>query len=121
MVRVQHAAPERTEDYGRYVARAVPLFEVKSQSRCKCSLRSRSTNTAEEVYPCVARSVGFVSILLPTQFWAVDSKSSAQIQSPDSAHLPEDRRAVGIEPKLAPVGPRAGHFLAINVAASRAA
>jgi hypothetical protein len=52
----------------------------------------------EEVYPGVARSVGFVSILLPAQFWAVDSKSSAQIQSPGSAHLPEDRRAVGIEP-----------------------
>jgi uncharacterized GH25 family protein len=29
MVRVQHTAPERTEDYDRYVARAVLLFEVK--------------------------------------------------------------------------------------------
>ena len=29
MVRVQHAAPEHTEDYDRYVARAVLLFEVK--------------------------------------------------------------------------------------------
>jgi len=29
MVRVQHSAPERTEDYERYVARAVLLFEVK--------------------------------------------------------------------------------------------
>jgi uncharacterized GH25 family protein len=29
MVRVQHTAPEHTEDYDRYVARAVLLFEVK--------------------------------------------------------------------------------------------
>jgi uncharacterized GH25 family protein len=29
MVRVQHTAPEQTEDYDRYVARAVLLFEVK--------------------------------------------------------------------------------------------
>jgi hypothetical protein len=29
MVRVQHTAPERGEDYDRYVARAVLLFEVK--------------------------------------------------------------------------------------------
>ena len=29
MVRVQHTAPERTEDYERYVARAVLLFEVE--------------------------------------------------------------------------------------------
>jgi len=29
MVRVQHAASERTEDYDRYVARSVLLFEVK--------------------------------------------------------------------------------------------
>jgi hypothetical protein len=29
MVRVQHTAPERAEDYDRYVARAVLLFEVK--------------------------------------------------------------------------------------------
>jgi hypothetical protein len=29
MVRVQHTAPEHTEDYERYVARAVLLFEVK--------------------------------------------------------------------------------------------
>jgi hypothetical protein len=29
MVRVQHAAPERTEDYDRYAARAMLLFEVK--------------------------------------------------------------------------------------------
>lgn len=29
MVRVQHTVPERTEDYDRYVARAVLLFEVK--------------------------------------------------------------------------------------------
>jgi hypothetical protein len=28
VVRVQHIAPEHTEDYDRYVARAVPLFEV---------------------------------------------------------------------------------------------
>ena len=29
MVRVQHTVPERNEDYDRYVARAVLLFEVK--------------------------------------------------------------------------------------------
>ena len=29
MVRVQHATPERTDDYDRYVGRAVLLFEVK--------------------------------------------------------------------------------------------
>ena len=29
MVRVQRTAPERTEDYDRYVAHAVLLFEVK--------------------------------------------------------------------------------------------
>ena len=29
MVRVQHATRERTEEYDRYVARAVLLFEVK--------------------------------------------------------------------------------------------
>lgn len=29
MVRVQHTAPERTEDYDRYVARSVLVFEVK--------------------------------------------------------------------------------------------
>jgi hypothetical protein len=29
MVRVQHTIPEHTEDYDRYVARAVLLLEVK--------------------------------------------------------------------------------------------
>ena len=28
MVRVQHSAPERTDDYDRYVARAVLMFLV---------------------------------------------------------------------------------------------
>jgi uncharacterized GH25 family protein len=28
MVRVQHSAPERTDDYDRYVARAVLMFQV---------------------------------------------------------------------------------------------
>jgi hypothetical protein len=28
MVRVQHMTPEHTEDYDRYVARAVLLFEI---------------------------------------------------------------------------------------------
>jgi hypothetical protein len=29
MVRVQHTTPEHAEDYDRYVARAVLLFEAK--------------------------------------------------------------------------------------------
>ena len=31
MVRVQHTTPEHTEDYDRYVARAVLLFEVNAR------------------------------------------------------------------------------------------
>jgi hypothetical protein len=68
MVRVQPAAPERTEDYGCYVARAVSLFEVKSQSRCKCSLRSCSTNTARKSIPALRGRLASCQYSSPPSF-----------------------------------------------------